>query len=106
MTMKPGKAIHPINGTGTAPDASSTPSGVEISFDGGPNKSNQTTELILLFNAEGTSGNVLEVSFSDGRLWFQVPPQQVISFPIMVHRCRLRGLSGATSDYSILGIIA
>lgn len=103
--MKPGRPVHPSNGAGTAPDAAVTPSGVLISFDLGSNRDRQTTGAVLVTNREAGGGNTLEVSFSNGRYWFAVATDTTIEFPVMVHSCRLRGTSGATAIYSIMGII-
>ena len=104
--MKSGKPIHPSNGVGTAPDAASSPQGDLISFDQGPNKSNQTTMFVYVTNMDTT--NTLEISFANGRdkAWYAIAPKTTISMQVVCHNCRLRGTSGATANYSIMGIIA
>lgn len=104
--MKSGKPIHPSNGIGTAPDAASSPQGIVISFDQGPNRSNQTTMSVFVTNMDGT--NTLEISFANGKdkAWHAVAPKTSIVMPVICHNCRLRGTTGATAAYSIMGIIA
>lgn len=106
--FKSGKPVHPSNGTGAAPDAASTPEGIEVSFDQGPNRSRGSTAQVIISNLEATGGNSLEVSFANGAngKFFSIPPQQTVTLLVSTHRCRLRGASGATADYSVLGIIA
>jgi hypothetical protein len=106
--FKPGKPVHPSNGIGTAPDAASSPAGVEVSFDGGPNKTRQLTVAVLVSNLAAAGGNPLEISFANGSndRFFSIPPQQTVTFPVMVHRCQVRGKTGATTAYAILGIVA
>lgn len=106
--FKPGRPVHPSNGNGTAPNAATTPAGVEVSFDAGPNRGRGSTVQVIISNRELAAGNPLEVSFADGRdgRWFAIMPQTTLLFNVSIHRCRLRGTSGATSDYSIMGIIA
>lgn len=65
--MKPGIPVHPVNGIGTAPDAATTPEGIEISFDKGLNRVRQTTMAVLLTNTEAIAGNLVEISFDNGR---------------------------------------
>jgi len=102
--MKPGKAVHPSNGNGTAPDGSSTPAGIEISFDRGANRNRQSTGQVKVTNAEASGGNLLEVSFNNGREWFAIATDTTMDFDIMCHRCRLRG-NGGTAAYSIVGLV-
>lgn len=107
--FKPGKPIHPLSGSGIAPDAAATPEGVQISFDTGPNRNRQTTSAVIVTNREVLAGgNTLEISFADGAdgKWFAIAPSTTISFPVSVHRCQLRGTSGGTAGYSIMGIIS
>lgn len=104
--FKPGMAVVPSNSLGTAPDAAVTPNGIEVSFDRGANRNRQTTVAILLTNMEAAAGNTLEISFSNGRTWFAVAPNTTIQIPVIIHHVRLRGTSGGTTDYSIMGIIA
>jgi hypothetical protein len=102
--MKTGKPVHPAtNGSGTAPDAATTPTGVEVSFDGGANRLRQGTMQIHVTNREAANG--LEISFNEGKDWFVVPAATLVTFNVLIHRVRLRGVSGATSDYSILGVV-
>lgn len=103
--FKPGKAIVPTNGSGTAPDAAVTPNGTEISFDRGANKSRQATMCVLVTNREAVAGNPLEISFNEGGTWFTVATNTTIHMPVVIHRVRVRGLTGATADYSIMGIV-
>jgi hypothetical protein len=60
---------------------------------------------VLITNTD--VANSLEVSFADGRdgTFFSIPFGVTITFPVAVHRCRLRG-AGGTATYSILGLIA
>ena len=104
--MKSGKPIHPSNGIGTAPDAATSPEGVLVSFDQGPNRSNQTTTFVLVTNMDVT--NTLEISFANGKdkAWFAVAPKTTISMSVVCHNCRLRGTTGAVALYSIMGIIS
>jgi hypothetical protein len=106
--FKPGKPVHPAFAIGTAPDAAATPGGVEISFDMGSNRDRQSTSSVIITNMEAAGGNTLEVSFADGAKdkWFAVATQHTLAFPVCIHRCRLRGTSGATADYSIMGVIS
>ena len=104
--FKPGRAIHPSNATGSAPDAATTPAGIVVSFDAGTNRTRQTTTEIIISNRESVGGNFLEVSFDDGRRWFAINPASTFSFPVMCHYCSLRGYTGAVARYSVLGIIA
>jgi len=103
---KPGRPVHPSNGTGTAPDAATSPAGVEITFVQGANLNNQTTSTIAITNREAVGGNFLEVSFNNGRYWFAMPPSTTTQLAISSRWCRLRGYAGATADYSIMGIIS
>jgi hypothetical protein len=103
--MRPGKPIHPSNGTGTAPDAAATPGGTEISFDGGVNRVRQGVGMVVVSNVTAAGGNFLQISFSDGKLWFDVAPATTILMPISCHRCYVRGRTGAVALYSILGIL-
>jgi len=102
--MKPGKVVHPSNGIGTAPDGSTTPAGVEISFDRGANLNRQTTAQVKVTNSEAAGGNLLEISFNNGRGWFQIATDTTMEFDVLCHRCRLRG-NGGTAAYSIIGIV-
>lgn len=106
--FKPGKPIHPLSGSGTAPDAAVTPEGAQISFDMGPNRNRQTTSAVVVTNREILAGNTLEISFADGAdgKWFAIAPSTTISFPVSIHRCQLRGTSGGTAAYSIMGVIS
>jgi len=99
--MKPGKPVHPSNGTGTAPTT-----GVEVSFDLGPNKGYQTTGMVIVTNTTAAGGNALGVSFAGGKdkTFFSIPPQITISFPVAVHRCTLAGIGG-NATYSVMGVI-
>jgi hypothetical protein len=104
--MKPGKAIHPSNGIGVAPDAATSPQGVLISFDQGPNRGGQTTAQVIVTNS--SAANPLEISFANGKdkAWFAIAPNTTVVFPVICHNCRVRGASGATANYSLLGIVA
>lgn len=106
--MKPGRPIHPSNGIGTAPNAATSPAGVEVSFDTGPNQTRQAAAKVVITNLEAVGGNALEVSFADGRdgRWFAIAPQTTLPLEIVIHRCRLRGKSGATAQYAIMAIVA
>lgn len=99
--MKPGKPVHPANGTGTAPTT-----GVEVSFDLGPNKGYQSTGLVLVTNTTAAGGNALGVSFASGKggTFFAIPPQTTIQFPVAVHRCTLAGIGG-DATYSVMGVV-
>lgn len=104
--MKPGKPVHPSNGTGTAPDAATVPGGVEVSFDEGPNKAARASTLqVVITNREAAQN--LEVSFADGRdgFWFSIAPNMTITFPVGVFRLYLRGASGGTAAYSVIGVV-
>jgi hypothetical protein len=103
--FKPGKAVVPANASGTAPDAAVTPGGIEISFDRGANRGRQATIGLIASNLEAAGGNVLEISFNEGKDWFGIPPAQAIPIPVLIHRIRVRGASGATTLYSLLGIV-
>lgn len=103
--FKPGKAFHPSNGTGSAPDAAATPGGVQVSFDQSANRNRQATITVIVSNLEAVAGNNLEVSFNNGRSFFVIPPAQTISFPVIVQNMRVRGAASATTDYSIVGIV-
>lgn len=102
--MKPGRPVHPTNGTGAAPDGAGTPGGVEVTFDGGPNRLRQSTGYVIVTNRETAGGNLLEISFANGSQWFAIAPETTISFNVMCHRCYLRGDGGA-ADYSVMGIV-
>ena len=105
--FKPGKAMHPSNGTGTAPNAATTPAGVLIDFQVGPNQSPRgSTTQVIVTNREAAQN--LEISFAGGKdgTFFAIAPNTTITFSVSVFRCRLRGASGATADYSILGVIS
>jgi hypothetical protein len=101
--MKSGKPIHPSNGIGTAPDAAVTPAGTFISFDFG---AGATTMFVVVTNME--AARALEISFANGRdkAWFAVAPGTTISMPVVCHNCRVRGASGGTAAYAIMGIVA
>jgi len=103
--FKPGRPVHPSNGTGTAPDAATTPEGTLISFGLGSTVSRQSTIQVVVTNREAAQN--LEISFANGRdgRWFAVAPATTIQFPISTHNCRLRGASGGTAAYSIMGVI-
>jgi hypothetical protein len=103
--FKPGKAVVPSNGSGTAPDAAATPGGVEVSFDAGPNRLRQATLGVFVTNREAAGGNTLEVSFNNAGSWYVVATDTSLYMPVVIHRMRLRGTSGATADYSVLGIV-
>lgn len=102
--MKSGKPIHPSNGIGTAPDAASSPAGTLISFDFGVIKT--TTMYVIVTNLE--SSNSLEISFANGKdkAWFSIAPGITVSLPVVCHNCRVRGKSGGTAAYAIMGIVA
>lgn len=104
--MKSGRPIHPTNGVGSAPDAALTPEGILVSFDQGPNRSNQSTMFVFITNMDAS--NTLEVSFANGKdkAWFAVAASTTITMPVVCHNCRLRGTSGAVALYSIMGIVA
>lgn len=106
--FKPGIPVHPSNGVGTAPDAATSPQGVEVSFDKGSNRNRQSTSQVIISNLAAAGGNVLEVSFANGQdgKWFSIPPGQTVPINVMIHRCNVRGKSGATTAYSIMGIIS
>jgi len=104
--MKPGKPIHPTNAIGTAPDAATTPQGIQVSFDGGPNRNRQTTMYVIITNMEAAGGNTLEVSFANGNAWMAIATDTTITIPVVSHRCQLRGTTGAAADYAIMGIVA
>ena len=104
--MKPGKPVHPSNGIGTAPDAATTPGGVEVSFDEGPNQAARGSTLqVLVTNVEAAQN--LEISFADGRdgRWFSIAPDTTLSIGVGIYRMYVRGASGGTAGYSILGIV-
>lgn len=103
--FKPGKAIVPSNGSGAAPDAAVDADGVEVTFDRGANRQRQGTLGVVVTNREAGGGNTLEVSFNDARDWFTIATDTTTYFPIVTHRMRLRGTSGATADYSVMGIV-
>jgi hypothetical protein len=102
---KAGKPIIPTNGIGTAPDAAVTGGGVEVSFDAGANRSRQATFIVMVTNMEATTGNTLEVSFNNNGRWFAVATNTTIEFPVVRHRIRLRGTSGGTAAYSVMGLV-
>ena len=64
--------------------------------------------MVVVTNMEATTGNTLEISFADGvkDRWFAVAQQTTIVFPVMIHRCRVRGTSGAVAKYSVMGVIS
>jgi len=99
--MKPGKPVHPSNGVGSAPTT-----GVDISFELGPNKTNQAVGLVIVTNTTASGGNALGVSFAGGKdkTFFSIPPQTTVSFPVSVYRCTLAGIGGAAT-YSIMGVM-
>ena len=103
--MKSGKPIHPTNGVGSAPDAASSPQGTFIDFGQGPNRSNQSTMVVFVTNRD--AANTLEISFANGKdgTWFAIAINTTLPIPAVCHNCRLRGTTGATADYSIMGII-
>lgn len=104
--MKPGKPVHPSNGIGTAPDAATSPGGVEVSFDEGPNKAARASTLeVIVTNLEAARN--LEVSFADGQdgKWFSIAPNMTLRMGVSVFRMYVRGATGGTSAYSILGIV-
>lgn len=103
--FKPGRPVHPTDGTGTAPSSAATPGGVLISFDGGPNRNRQTTSQVIITNRDAAVN--LEVSFANGRdgTFFAIAPSTTLPFEVMIHDCRLRG-DGAVVPYSIMGIIS
>jgi hypothetical protein len=104
--FKPGKAVHPSNGIGTAPDAAVTEGGTEISFDRGSNRNRQSTIEVIVSNLEAIGGNNLEISFVSGREWFAIPPATTVRFPIMIHEIRVRGATGATTAYAVMAVVA
>jgi hypothetical protein len=106
--FKPGHASVPSNAFGSAPDAAVTEAGVEVSFDGGANRNRQATSAVVVTNRELVAGNTLEISFANGRdgSWFALAPNSTITVPVMTHRMRLRGTSGAVALYSVMGIIS
>lgn len=102
--FKSGKAIVPSNGSGTAPDAAVDPNGVEVSFDQGANRQRQATLGVVVTNRE--AAQVLEVSFNNSGSWLAVAPGPfTIYLPIVTHRMQLRGASGGTAAYSVMGIV-
>ncbi len=103
--FKPGKAIVPTNGSGTAPDATPTPAGVEVSFDQGQGRQRQATLGVIVTNREAAGGNTLEVSFNNAGTWFLIATDTTLQLPVVTHRMQLRGTAGATADYSVLGIV-
>lgn len=103
--FKSGVAIVPSNASGTAPDAASSPEGTEISFDRGANKIRQATIGVVVTNREAVAGNPLEISFNNGATWFTIATNTTLQIPVVIHRVRVRGLSGATSSYSVMGIV-
>lgn len=103
--FKPGKAIVPSNASGTAPDAATTPAGIEISFDRGANRGRQATIGLVISNLEAVGGNSLEVSFNEGRTWFAIPADKVVQLSVLTHRIKVRGASGGTALYSVMGIV-
>jgi hypothetical protein len=107
--FKPGIPVHPSSGIGTAPNAATTPQGIEISFDKGSNRNRQSTSQVIISNLEAAvGGNALEVSFANGQdgKWFSITPGQTVPINVMTHRCNVRGKTGATTAYSIMGIIS
>ena len=102
--FKPGRASVPTNATGVAPDATVTPSGIELSFDGGANRNRQTTSAVAVTNLDAAA--YLEVSFTEGNSWFSIAMSHTIILPIMIHRMRVRGEAGGTCDYSVMGVIS
>jgi hypothetical protein len=100
--FKSGKAIVPTNGSGTVPDAAVTPADTECSF--GVGGKSQLTIGVFITNREAVAGNPLEVSFNEGRDWFTIATNMSLAIPVMIHRIRVRGLSGATADYSVMGV--
>lgn len=103
--FKPGRPVHPTNGTGTAPNATVTPAGVLVSFMLGPNVSQQKTSQVVVTNRE--AAQTLEISFANGQdgKWFAIAPATTIVFPVITRDCRLRGSSGGTAAYSIMGVV-
>lgn len=104
--MKPGKPVHPSNGTGTAPNAATSPGGVEVSFDQGPNRAARASTLAV-FVTNREAAQTLEISFANGSKdhWFAIAPATSLRFHVGVFRCYLRGASGATAAYSVLGVV-
>lgn len=104
--FKPGKAIVPTNGTGSAPDSAVTPQGLELSFDRGVNRIRQATLGVVITNREAGGGNILEVSFDNGSLWTSLQPGPFTMYmPVVTHRMRVRGAAGAVALYSVMGIV-
>lgn len=103
--FKSGKAIVPSNASGTAPDAATTPGGIEISFDAGANRSRQATLGVIVTNRELVAGNTLEVSFNSGSTWFVIATNQTIHLPVVTHRMYVRGTSGGVALYSVMGVV-
>lgn len=104
--MKPGKPVHPSNGTGSAPDAATTPGGIQVAFDEGPNKAARASTMhVIVTNREAAQN--LEISFADGRdgMWFSISPNTTIRFDVGIYRVYLRGASGGTAAYSVLGVV-
>lgn len=103
MSFKPGRPVHPTNGTGVAPSSAATPAGVVISFDGGPNRNRQLTSQVIVTNRDAAVN--LEISFANGKdgTFFAIAPMTTIPFDVTIHDCRLRG-DGALVAYSIMGI--
>ncbi len=103
--FKSGIPIVPSNASGTAPDAALTEAGVEVTFDAGSNKSRQATIGVVVTNLEAVAGNPLEVSFNNGRYWFTIATNTTLLLPVVTHRMRMRGLTGAVALYSVMGIV-
>ena len=107
MPMKPGKAVHPSNGVGTAPAAGA--GGVEINFDTGPNRGGRgSTMQVIITNKSIVAGEFLAVSFAsgtDGTFSLTIPPSTVFAVDVSAFRCRLEGVAGPV-DYSIMGLVA
>ena len=103
--FKSGKAIVPSNASGSAPDAALTPGGEEITFDAGANRTRQGTIGVVVTNREAGGGNTLEVSFSNGSTWLTIATDTTVVLPVVIHRIRVRGTTGAVALYSVMGVV-
>lgn len=102
--MKTGKALHPENAIGTAPNKLTGGNPIEVSFDVGPNKGARSAVTTLLVSNMDATG-VLEISFAGGQSgkFFQIPPRTTVTIPAHAHRVYLQG-ADSTAEYSILGV--
>lgn len=103
--FKPGKAVVPSNASGSAPDATPSPEGIEVSFDGGVNRTRQSTLGVFVTNREAGGGNTLEISFNHGSSWYTIATDTSLYMPVVIHEIRLRGTAGAVALYSVMGIV-